>query len=363
MGQKYFSGLNYTLGNEDTSFEIGIVKALRPKRIFSICGSGGRSLPLMHDEALELSLSDLSKEQLRLAELRHATYKELTHEQFLMFWGYYPYSDNNHKTQRENIFNKLSITSETRNFFQKVFTEINYGALLYLGKWERTFGVFAKINRLILGKDFDRILRFDNLEDQVKYYKTLFPIKRWKALIQILGNKAMFNALLYKGDFITKNSSLSHFDYYFQSFERLFTKDLAQKSFFLHLCFYGKINSLSGVPIEAQQESFERVQKSKTTVNYVQEDFVSYLAKGEVQYDFLSLSDVPSYFQSELERDFMQKIKPGLTAGAVIVTRYYLRKSECDLDGYIDITEKYHKLIELEKVQMYDIRVYEYQPS
>jgi S-adenosylmethionine-diacylglycerol 3-amino-3-carboxypropyl transferase len=89
---------------------------------------------------------------------------------------------------------------------------------------------------------------------------------------------------------------------------------------------------------------------------------VNYLSKGEMKYDFLSLSDVPSYFQGDLETEFMQRIKPGLSPGAVVVNRYYLRKSECDLDGYVDITENYLKLIELEKVQMYDIRIYKYQP-
>lgn len=362
MGQKYFSGLNYTLGNEDTSVEIEMIKTLVPKKIFSICGSGGRSLPLMHKDAEVLSLSDLSKEQLQLAELRYAAYKTLTHEQFLLFWGYFPYAENNYTKERKDLFEKLTLTPDTRAFFNTVFTEIEYSSLLYLGKWERTFAVFAKVNRALLGADFDRIMRFDDLEAQKKYYKNEFPMKRWRVLLHILGNKAMFNALLYKGDFITKNSELSHFDYYLQAFERLYTTDLAQKSFFLNLCFYGRIKSLAGVPVEANIESHKRIQESKTEVEYVKEDFVTYLSKGSKQYDFLSLSDVPSYFQGDLERDFMQKIKPGLLPGAIIVTRYYLRKSNCNLDGFVDITETYKKSIELEKVQMYDIRVYKYQP-
>ncbi|MBC7714317.1 MAG: DUF3419 family protein [Rhizobacter sp.] len=362
MSHSYFSGLNYTLGNEDTSVEIELIKKLKPKKIFTICGSGGRSLPLMHEDAEEISLADLSKEQLMLAELRLAAYRHFSHEEFLLFWGYYPYAHDNDTAKRKDLFQKLQLKSESKTFFTNIFNEINYSSLLYLGKWERTFAVFAKACRVIMGLDFDRILRFDNLDDQIKYYHTEFPIKRWKILIHILGNKTMFNALLYKGDFITKNSPLSHFDYYFQAFERLFTKDLAQKSFFLQLCFYGKIKSLAGVPVEASLDSFNRVHDSKTIVNYLQEDFVSNLAKGTTQYDFLSLSDVPSYFQGDLERDFMQKIKPGLASGAIIVTRYYLRKSDCNLNGYVDITESYAKLIELEKVQMYDIRIYQYQP-
>lgn len=363
MTQKYFTGLNYTLGNEDTTVEIELIKKLKPKNIFSICGSGGRSLPLMHKEALLLTLSDLSREQLHLAELRLSTYRDLSYEEFLLFWGYFPYADNNNSHQRKELFFKLHLSPEARDFFSKVFSEVEFESLLYLGKWERTFAVFAKITSVLLGKDFDRILRFDNLEDQIHYYKTAFPMKRWKAMIQILGNKATFNALLYKGDFITKNSPLSHFDYYFQAFERLFTRDLAQKSFFLQLCFYGKIKSLAGVPIEAHKESHERIKESSCPVEYLKEDFVTYLSKGTKQYHFLSLSDVPSYFQGELERDYMQKIKPGLAPGAIIVTRYYLRKSECNLSGYLDITDSHIKLIELEKVQMYEIRIYQYQPA
>ena len=178
----------------------------------------------------------------------------------------------------------------------------------------------------------------------------------------MLGNKALFNALLYKGDFIEKNIPESHFDFYFNAYDRLFKNSIAQKSFFLQLCFYGKIQSLAGVPIEAGSEVHQLLHQNKNNVNYVTEDFVSYLQKGEMKYDFLSLSDVPSYFKGDLESQYMQKIKPGLNPGAIIVVRYYLRKSNCRLDGYVDITHTHQKLIEDELVQMYHICVYQYQP-
>lgn len=362
MTQKYFSGLNYTLGNEDTSVEIELIKKILPKKIFSICGSGGRSLPLMHKGALELSLSDLSQEQLYLAELRLSTYRELNHSDFLLFWGYFPYSDDNNQSRRRELFTALKLSSPAYTFFSQVFHEIQFNSLLYTGKWESTFAVFAKVCRVVMGSDYDRIMRFDNLEDQVYYYQHSFPMKRWKALIHLLGNKAMFNALLYKGDFIKKNSPLTHFDYYFNAYNRLFTTDLAQKSFFLHLCFYGKIKSLHGVPVEANEESHARVQSSKTEVHYVKEDFVTHLNRGISQYDFLSLSDVPSYFGGDLERDFMQKIKPGLLPGAVIVLRNYLRSPQANFEGFIDITESHTKILEFEKVQMYEIKVYKFNP-
>jgi S-adenosylmethionine-diacylglycerol 3-amino-3-carboxypropyl transferase len=361
MSKKYFTGLNYTLGNEDTTVEIEMVKRLKPKSIFSVCGSGGRSLPLSGD-AENLTLSDLSKEQIQLAKLREATYRQLSHTDFLCFWGYFPYAENNYCLARKNMFSKLELENDVHRFFQNIFSEIGFYSLLYLGKWERTFQIIAKTNSTLLGKNFDQILRFDDLEAQREYYKKSFPINRWKAVVSLLGNKALFNALLYKGNFIQKNAPESHFDYYFNAFERLFTKDLAQNSFFVQLCFYGRIRSLEGVPVEAGAEAHKRISSSKTKTNYIVEDLVTHLQSGKQKYDFLSLSDVPSYFKGELEKKFMQTIRAGLNPEAIVVNRYYLRKSDCNLEGFVDVSDEYKDLISAEKVQMYNICVYRYQP-
>jgi S-adenosylmethionine-diacylglycerol 3-amino-3-carboxypropyl transferase len=360
MSKKYFTGLNYTLGNEDTSVEIGIVNLVKPKKVFSICGSGGRCLPLVSSETEQLVLSDLSKEQLQLADLRHSTYKELEHDDFLKFWGYFPYRDDDNCDFRKKIFYSLDLDPETKSFFEKVFLELNFQSVLYLGKWERTFQILSNINKMLLGSDFDKMMRFDNLHDQISYYQSQFPLLKWKTVIFMLGNKSLFNALLYKGDFIEKNSKLTHFEYYFNAFHRLFTNDLAKNSFFLQLCFYGKIKSFEGVPVEASLDTFVNVKKSIAAIDYINQDFVSYLAQGKNKFDFLSLSDVPSYFKGDLERDYLQKIKPALNNNAIVVVRYYLRVSHADLTDYVDVSNDYRSLIDSERVQMYDIRVYKY---
>lgn len=361
--KKYFKGLNYTLGNEDSSLEIELVKKYSPENVFAVCGSGGRSLPLAVAGVKEIALADLSFEQLLLAKLRLATYQELDHEDFLLFWGYFPYADDNFCESRKKIFQRLNLEREVRDYFQDVFTENHFSSVLYTGKWEKTFQVLARITRTLMGRDFDRILRFDDLETQRNYYKTSFPLNRWKAVLFLVGNKTLFNALLYKGHFIEKNLPESHFEFYFKAFERLLTRGLAQKSFFLHLCFYGKIQSLEGVPVEAGIESFETVKGFRGEVHYLNEDLVQHLKSGARTYDFLSLSDVPSYFKGDLERDFMQLIRPGLRPGAILVNRYYLRVPECDLKGFTDITPKHQNLVDSERVQMYTIRIYQYTPA
>lgn len=363
MSKKYFTGLNYTLGNEDTNLEISLVKTLLPKSVLAICGSGGRSIPLAQSGVEQLSLVDLSREQIFLAKLREATYKQLSYDQFIDFWGYYPDDNDGHEALRKKIFAQLNLDESVRKFFENIFNEIDYSSLLYLGKWEQTFATLSKINQKILGKKFDSIFKYDNLTDQIEYFQNGFPLFRWYLVLFVLGNKTMFNALLYKGDFISKNYPESHFDYYRKAFNHLFTHDLASKSFFLQLCFFGRIMHLAGLPIESLEFTFNEIHNSKTRIDYHHEDFVTFLKNSEIKYDFLSISDVPSYFKGELEAEFMQEIKKSLNPRCHIVIRNYLRKPSCNLNGFIDVTHEFKKLIEDEKVQMYRIQILKFQPD
>ncbi len=362
MSEQYFKGLNYTLGNEDTSLEIDILSSLPAENVFAVCGSGGRSLPLIGLQTKTISIIDLSKEQLSLAKLRMVTYQNLEHDDFLLFWGYYPYSPERYCSSRKALFTSLKslISEDVYNFFEQVFRSVQFQGLLYLGKWEKVFKFFAKINQKILGKNFDQILHFDSLEDQRIYFQEKFPQKRFQLVLKILGNKSLFNALLYKGHFIKKNSPLSHFEYYQGAYRRIMENFLCDESFFMHLSFYGEIRSFSGVPVEARQKAFMNVKKFQGQYNFLQENLMDHLSRGIKSYDFLSLSDVPSYFSGELEQTFMQKIKPSLAPNAILVNRYYLRTPDTDLSDFEDITHRYESLIRQEKVQMYNIKIYQF---
>ncbi|MCM2281509.1 MAG: BtaA family protein, partial [Bdellovibrionaceae bacterium] len=83
----YFDDLNYTLSNEDTRIEHGLLKK-GADHVFSIAGSGARVLPLIAKHPKNLNVIDMSQEQLYLNELRLAAAQELTYEEFLFFIGY-----------------------------------------------------------------------------------------------------------------------------------------------------------------------------------------------------------------------------------------------------------------------------------
>ncbi len=359
MVKKYFKELNYTLGNEDTSFDAALTQRLGPESLFSIAGCGSRAFPLLNEKSKRLVLADFSKPQLHLSALRLATYKHLDFENFLIFWGFPPFGTYDYRVQRKELFYSLELSIEVREFFENVFLEVNWVSLLYLGKWEKTFKILASLMQKILGCNFDRIFEFTKLEDQIQYYRNEFPLYRWKAVIFLLGNKSVFNTLLYKGDFIKKNVPESHFEYYFKAFEKLFTNQLVRESFFAHLCFFGEISHPDGKTIEARENNFSLVKKSidHISIDFWQGDMISLLSGAGEKFDFVALSDVPSYFTGDTEKNFLQKIRDNILPDGHVVLRYYLRVAEADECGYTDVTDNFLDLIAKEAVQMYRIKI------
>ncbi|MCR9206553.1 MAG: DUF3419 family protein, partial [Halobacteriovoraceae bacterium] len=260
MVQKYFNQLNYTLGNEDTSIDCEIIKRLGSQSVFSVAGCGSRSFPLL-EHCNELHMVDVSEYQLSLCRLRESLYKALSFDEYLLFFDFPPFHGQDNSFQRQKIFKSLELESRDRDYFRRVFNELNWGSLLYTGKWERTFQTMSKGLRAILGKDYSKLFTYHHLEDQVHYFENDFNKLRWNSLLFLLGNKSVFNALLYKGDFIEKNVPENHFEYYKGAFDTLFTNNLARESFFAHLCFFGEINHSDGNPIEAKEMNFNRVKE------------------------------------------------------------------------------------------------------
>jgi len=359
MSHDYFTGINYSMANEDTSLEYKMMETLKPKSILSVCGSGGRALPLIHPDAESLICVDLSQEQLWLLELRQQTISSLSFQDFLKFWGYPPYFKERFTEDRQEIFEALTLTTSCQSYFYKIFNGLRWQSLLYTGKWEQTFITLSKIAKRVLGPHCERLFEFETLEAQKAYLENEFPQNRWAFILAIVGNKTLFNALLYKGSFVKKNIKETYYQFYAKVFQHLMTEDVARNSFFLQLCLLGEIRYDSGRTIEGRRDAFQRMKdglNGKLKLSTENMDLIQAIEKHE-NIDFVSMSDVPSYFGGKLEKDFLQRTRSHLSPGGVVVIRSYLRIPEADRSGYTDITKDFQQEILKEKVGVYHIEV------
>jgi len=364
MSNQYFSDLNYSLGNEDTKVEYEMVKKLKPLTIIAVSGSGSRALPLLVSNPQKMICVDLASQQLALLRLRIEVLKKLSYEEFLKFWGYAPYGEAlQNRNERKAMFEKLSLLDSDRDYFCHLFVKKGWDSILYEGKWEKTFYLFSRFVYALLGKR--RLELFDciTLSAQKEYINKKFPRWRWMFILFVLGNRSMFNALLYGGHFVKKNIAKGYFNFYNESFNYLFNQILARENFFLQICFLGKIIFKEANILEAQCFCFEEMKdnlsRKYTEIIEVQGDLINAICN-HTKVDFISMSDVPSYFSGDIEKNFLQKIKSSLSLGAIIVIRNYLRIPECDQSGYEDVTEQYHDLISQEKVQVYQFCILSY---
>lgn len=354
MSLKYFkSGLNYTLANEDTALELAILPD-HVGHIVSVAGSGGRALPLLSKRPKLLTCVDVSQSQLYLTELRIESVRALSHAEFLAFWGYPPVSAR--AEERQRLFNKISLSAAASGFLKAVFDSKKWESILYDGKWENTFVQLSRLNRTLTGTR--GLCLFNALKDDEhrRYMETQFPRKAWLAVLTLLGNASVFNAFIYKGHFPKKNIQDSHLKFYISSFDRLFSQGPARKNFFLQLVFFGKIVFPDGLPIEAHTDVFNKCKEAlrESTVLYKQGNVLEVTRDAQVPVDFVSLSDVPSYFSGDTEKGYLQMIRSGLSEGAHIIVRHYLRVTEgTDHTHYTDLTESFQKEINAEKVGVY----------
>jgi S-adenosylmethionine-diacylglycerol 3-amino-3-carboxypropyl transferase len=358
MSFSYFNKLNYTLANEDTRMEVAMLPD-NVQHIVSVCGSGGRAFPLLAKGAKELSLIDLSPDQLLLAELRLASMRHLDFEQFLSFWGY-P-GEEVTGPNRKSLFDKFDLSKECRSYFGALFEKKNWSHILYDGTWEATIRKMSAINQKIVGQKAHGLFECKTLQEQKSYLEKEFPMARWNMVVAILGNAGTFNAMLYKGHFPKSNLPTSSFKFFCDVFDRIFSMDIVRKNFFMQLLFFGELRFREGLTAEADPEIYNKMKSGaeRCKVNFLHGNIIDLLSTKVRGADFVSLSDVPSYFSGKTELGFMQQAKPALLPNAKVVVRNYQRVPwRTDLTGYLIETGLYKAAIDREATQVYLVDVF-----
>jgi S-adenosylmethionine-diacylglycerol 3-amino-3-carboxypropyl transferase len=242
-------------------------------------------------------------------------------------------------------------------------SEISLGdpaTLLLSGKWEKTFLKMGKVVELFIGKKNIQHLTAGDLERQKQVFFSLTFRWRWQILVFLMGNKKFFDAFLYRGSFVKKTIPKSYYQFYSDNFDKLFSRDLIGSNYFLQLFLWGKVEVREEISPDFSIKDFEIIKdnlKNGVKINYINQSIVEYLESCDQIYDYISFSDVPSYFDDLLSLQFLQRIKSSLRKNAVVVIRYYLHICLPDLSGYEDITHQTANITATDKVGVYQFQV------
>ncbi|MEK7355968.1 MAG: DUF3419 family protein [Bdellovibrionota bacterium] len=359
----YFDTLNYTLSNEDTRVEAALLKE-RAAKVFSICGSGARVLPLVARSPEALDCVDLSKDQLMLCELRLAAARTLSNDEYLFFLGYrggIP-SDTTGDDDRRELFKRLDLGDETRAFWNERAEAWAPRGFIFLGRWESHFQKLGRLFRHGLRMDMRPIFEAHSIAEQLELFD-----KHWRPLVfstflKIVASEYVFNKFLYKGHFSgvseRRTESRSPARFIEEEFTRIFTTTLVRKNYFMQILFLGGILYEEGLPLEAQVSTLNAVRASKTKISYRQENLLEVLRGSS--YDFISLSDTISYLPSDAAAEVLQGLGPGTPTGATAVIRSFLRKpAAIDAKGWTQLTDQNEWAQKLDTTAVYEFEIYQ----
>jgi S-adenosylmethionine-diacylglycerol 3-amino-3-carboxypropyl transferase len=341
---EYFSGLNYSLANEDTWVEYTLLPE-SVKRVLAVAGSGARCLPLLAKNPARLDIVDLAEPQLFLAELRVQSIRSLSYDEWLFFMGYRGAvtGDPQLMVTRGELFARVrGLRSETEKYWADRISAWEACGFIALGRWETHFQKLGFLFRNVLKCDFEPVFAAQSLSEQIRIYRDQWPRWRWHSFLKIVASEFVFDRILYKGHFSGKSEHRTEkktvADFVRDEFERLFTTQLVRKNYFLQTLFLGKIKFEEGLPLEAHRSTFDAIQVASTQVQYLRASMLEPLAANI--YDFISLSDTISYLPEDLGNSLLQQIHSETPAHSRIVLRSFLRApSAMDSQGWTIETE------------------------
>lgn len=326
--EKYFSGLNYSLANEDNRIEKRL--SVNSKRILAVCGSGTRALSLLSDKVQELSIVDISQAQLDYARFKYELIKLMSYEDYLAFIGLHE-SD---LIQRISIFKKYQHNDWVSNYYHTIPKDYIHKGLIYSGRWESFLITLGRIITGLTGYE-NYLLDFSDSE----HAKRFWPEQRLHFLINLLAHPRVLNHFLYKGQMIDlKENHLG--DFLLNNFRKDFLEKNPKESFFLQLLFLGRIMFSEAYPLEFKEETFLSIKNYHGTINFICADLITVL--GKVDFDFASLSNVATYFTTKSKEAFESQLLKVLLRSNTqkqVVMRSFLRPDRIqnkELLSYLD---------------------------
>ncbi|QRX84056.1 DUF3419 family protein [Glaciimonas sp. PAMC28666] len=354
----YFKNLNYTMGDEDASPEMHFLPN-GSKHVMAVADCGSRIIPLLAKYPERLTCVDINSEQLAVCEMRIALLRHCDLKNYRRFLGY---ENSMCSLQRKKIFSQLDISMERKSLLEEMFNNIEWGAMLYYGKFEKMLKTLSNLIRLTVGVGAIGIFSTRNMDEQISYYRKQFPHRRWAIALALLANSTALNSLLYKGDYPKKNIPGTYFSIYKNIFHRLFMEQPVKESFFLQMILLGRIVYPEGDLIECSPKVFSQAQQGvrHCKVDFVHRDIFDSVSNAK-NVDFVSMSDVPSFIHLTSHHEYLERIKPGLAQGALVAVRSHVRVIRPNTDGFRDVSARYLELTKNEATRLWSFHLYQRQ--
>lgn len=340
--------IRYSNVYEDVNSLLSVAKG---QVYLSVASGLDNTLAILKNNPEKIIAFDYNVAQIYLAKLKIASFKHLTYQEVLLFFGI-----NSTKKERILLYKKVTpfLEEEVKMYFDKNIEIIKVG-LVNAGKFEYYLRLFKKYV-LPLTHTKKMIKRFMNascIEEQILIYQD-FDNKRFKKLFKVFFSQKVMSRL---------GREKTYFKYLEKDLATLlkervdlgFTNVLNKDNPYMQYIINGSFDTL---PEYLKEENFKLISSNVDKIELVHKEFKEVISM--YQYNFLNLSDIFEYMNpqevEECETLILQNTTPKarVVFWNMMVERSFKRSEFKLLESEEDFLKErpffYQKLYRYEKV-------------
>ena len=294
------------------------------KNILSIASGGDNSFACLLLNPQKVTAIDTNITQIYLVELKKTAIKYLEYNEYLVFLGI-------NEGSSVQYFNKLKpyLNQDVIKYFESNLFLIEEVKLVNCGRFEYYFNLFSKkvLPKIHSKKTIDKFMNFDNLDEQIAFYKKSFNNIRFKLLFKIFFSKFIMKKLgrdkeyfkYHKGDLASQLK---------KRFELGVFNNLNKYNPYLQYVIYNKFIEF---PLYLKEDNFKIIKNNidKLEIKHISLDDA---LNQDINYDFMNLSDVFEYISDDLMDDYEDRVFAKLNQNGRVIfwnmqnDRYFKQK-------------------------------------
>lgn len=317
-GQVILSKLIFTHNWEDPAVDERGLRIAAGDSVFTITSGGCNTIGFLRFDPKNIFCVDINEAQTFLMELKQASFRNLSHEDLLSFFGLTDGED------RKRVFQKIEkdLTPAARRFWKENIQIIRSGIFMN-GRYERFVKIAGWLLRTLQGPaKTKRLFTLATQEDQEKFFETEWNNRRWKWIFETMFNKRRLASKGLNADYFHFDDGSTSFSESFQRRAAHAIRDLPiRENYFLALYLLGHYVH-NAIPEYLKKENFQYIRERIDRITPVTLDSKYWLEKQEAnKFQAMALSNICELMDERDTLKLFLEVKRTCSNGGRIVFR------------------------------------------
>jgi len=317
-----FDLIRYSQVWEDADLLLAAL-ALQPEDVaLSIASAGDNAFAMAAQGPSKVYAIDLSFPQIACCELRKAMYRQLSHEEHLLFGGVVAGN-----MDRLAVFKTLDLSDEVAEYWRVNNQPIHQG-FMATGKFEKYFGIFREkvLPKIHNRSRIEQLIEPKGAEERAAFYNKKWDNLRWKIMFRLFFSRSVMGRLGRDKEFFAYVEGSVADRILGRAKHALTLLDTSQNPY-LHYILNGKYDA--AFPYSLRAENYEKIRANLDNIEFRQVSIGDFLDDYDGKIDAFNLSDIFEYMTPEYTDELFEAMLQKSSLGARFAYWNMLAPRQC----------------------------------